>query len=289
MSSSKGLLTYTELGNKNGPFLFLLHGWPDRGSLDTFKFQIDSLIGKYHIVACNLPGYEPAELKSALNPALPFWGYDLTQVADMFYNTIKKFIPKLDSKDITKAEKPNILCHDFGAVVTAIAARKHPNFANKIAYMDVCPEQPKPSAFALLLILTYQIVNIVLFLFPSFIGSPCSRVVAKLLNAPNPAAVDNTMAYLYLRLYAGMITGNRPNLSLPRDKQDPFPEYSDTSIFFAFGKDKPFFFHSGRFVDYVQNKNKGGEVVAFEKDHWFFLRKKNVEGVNDAINKFLVK
>lgn len=76
---------YIEKGNKNGPVIVLLGGFPDN-QLSSWGKVIPAELEKlgYHLIFMCLPGYDND--KSYLKP----WGYNTNEILLMMHNTMKK-------------------------------------------------------------------------------------------------------------------------------------------------------------------------------------------------------
>lgn len=259
-------------GKLDGPTVFFLHGWPDTELV--FNKTTPLLESSYRVVLLQLPLYTKQSptggSSSTGNAPLSFFGYTLEEVRDMLIRTVVA---------LQGSEGPGyMVCHDWGAIVTYQALQKEPQLFKKLVALDIGQHYKIKGLKATLMILWYQWTLMFAYILPSFLGSWVTRSVAKLFQAPNPPLAHSGMNYLYCRVWQKLLTGNGASIGKWAPPAIP--------VLYLYGIHKPFFFHSQRWLDHLEQA-PGSAVVALEGGHWFFRNSKSAARANEAIQKFL--
>lgn len=256
-------------GNLNGPTVVFLHGWPDTDAL--FENQYAHLGGTYRMVSVQLPLFNTKDPQAKNLPKAGYFGYTLEEVTDMLIDTIR------DPSITVGGRAPLLVAHDWGAVLGYLALAKAPTLARKLVALDI-GQHSKPTLKGIFIILAYQWTLMFAYLLPRFLGTPLTRLVATVFHAPAAATAHSGMNYLYCQTWKLLLTGNAASLQ----KWNP----PTIPILYLYGRNKPLFFHSPRWLEHV-DKQPGSKVVSYASDHWFFTRKKCVQEVNKEIASFL--
>lgn len=115
-------------GDPSHPLVVCLHGFPD--APHTFRAQFEPLVSAGHrVVAPAIRGYEPSSQPSDGD-------YSLTTLAD-------DVIGWLDDLDV---ERAHLVGHDWGAVITYVAAARHPDRVTTATALAIPPVARIPAA-----------------------------------------------------------------------------------------------------------------------------------------------
>lgn len=255
-------MPFTRRGLGKGPVLVFLHGWPDTD--DVFEAQYSAFKETHVMYGLLLPGYGGD--RGQRPPR--FTGFTLEEVCEMFIRAVQSI------KKDHGGETVDLIAHDWGCVISWMALAKEPNLVRRFVALDI-GAHTAPNLKEKLMIVAYQWTLVVFFFLPSALGSPLTRAVARLFKAPHPQRAHSAMNYLYVSLWAKILTGKFKNRFQP-------PEIP---VLYLYGRDKPFFFHSQRFLDHVNAQPLGG-AVGLPGGHWFFAKKSSNEA-NQRILRFL--
>ena len=107
-------------GDKTGPALVLLHGWPSSSLL--WRHLIPELSKHFYVLAPDLPGHGKSDKPETAR-------YDLA----MFRSFILDFFDALDLK------KAHLCVHDLGGMAGLSFAVRHPERINKFIVMNTSP------------------------------------------------------------------------------------------------------------------------------------------------------
>jgi epoxide hydrolase 4 len=119
-------LHVAETGPKDGPLLFLLHGYPEFWY--GWHNQIDSLVNAgYHVIVPDQRGYNLSDKPRGVSA----------------YNSDQMAADLIGLMDAFGSEKAIIVGHDWGAVVTWWTAIRYPERLNRIVIMN----GPHPQVF----------------------------------------------------------------------------------------------------------------------------------------------
>ena len=259
------MLNFVERGNISGPTIVFLHGWPDTDRV--FDKQYEALKGTYRLVSIQLPNF----VKKATD--FPrYSGFTVEELADRAIATVKSAM-----RD-RSGEKPSLVCHDWGAIISYALLRKEPDLFRKLVALDIGQHTGKLPLKGMLIVLWYQWSLIAAYILPSFIGTLLTKFVASVFRAPNASNAHSGMNYLYLQVWKLILSGQMKSLQGFNPPTIP--------TLYMYGAKKPFYFHSQRWIEHVQAM-PGSAVMPFNADHWFFLRSQCVEEVNRSIIKFL--
>jgi len=103
----------------DGPPLILLHGWPQHSGM--WRSVVDALSGDFRCIALDLRGLGASRA--------PEGGYDKPTLAEDVIDT-------MDSLEIDRAR---FIGHDWGALVSSIIARDHPERVERVLMLSVPP------------------------------------------------------------------------------------------------------------------------------------------------------
>ena len=274
MTTVKPHFHYVERGNKKGPTIVFLHGWPDTDRI--FAKQYEAMEKTYRLVSFQLPFY--AKLDSHKWPR--YSGFSFDELSEMFATGVQLAMCDQASVSESLRAKPVLICHDWGAVISYHTLSKYPDLFSKVVALDIGQHVGHLGVKAKLMVVWYQWTLIWAFLLPSFIGTFLTRMVATLFKAPaDRSLIHGRMGYLYVRMWMGLLSGSLPP-SLKFFQPPKIP------ILYMYGAKKPFFFHSKKWIEHVQ-KQPGSAVMPFASDHWFFARSSCAADVNREILKFI--
>lgn len=226
-------------GNASGETILFLQGWPDDASL--WDEAVAALGARYRCVRVNMPNYDGAVSARS--------GFHTEEIVEAVVELIRRFA---DRGPIT------LVMHDWGSYWGHAAHHRVPELVARVATVDVAPHYD-PSPIAALGIVVYQSWLYAAFVVGGPIGDWMTRRMAKAGGAPNdPSRIRAAMNYPYRNIWEDLASGRAKSLTKGYWPTCP--------LLFVYGEDKPFHFHSQRWVDHV--KRVGGEVVALTSNHW---------------------
>lgn len=255
------------LKDASADVIVFFHGWPDTD--EVFAKQYAAFEKTHRLISIVIPGY-------AKGDKIPFFGIEFTDVASMMLTALKEALKNRPNK----ARKPQLVCHDWGAVIAREMLYREPNLFERCVFLDIGAHSGQPTAVEGLITVAYQWTLVVLYLLPAFLSNVLSAFVARILAAPprTVAGVRGQMNYLYLRIWRGVLTKSLP----PSFTRWCVP---NVPILFLYGSRKPLRFHSQRFLDYLE-KTPGCKAKAYPAGHWFFVGR-HAADVNSEIATFL--
>ena len=229
-------------GNDGGPTLVFVQGWPDDSSL--WDPQVAVLAARYRCVRVDMPGYG-ALRDSAEGPS-----------TDELVEALASCV-----RDVSRGEPVTLVLHDWGAVWGYAMHNRHPELVARVVGLDVAPHF-SPGAKAALGIVVYQSWLAAAFFLGGSLGTRMTQRMAKLAGAPMARErIHAGMNYPYRNIWQDLVSG--------RSRKNQAGYWPELPLLFVYGKDKPFPFHSQRWVDHVTRT--GGEVVALDGGHWVSL------------------
>jgi pimeloyl-ACP methyl ester carboxylesterase len=227
-------------GNASGPTIVFIQGWPDDASL--WDEAVAAVKSTYRCVRVTLPNYDGH--RSAR------WGYSTDEIVDALSDVVKR---AAESGPVT------LVLHDWGCYWGHAVHHRHPELVSRVAGFDVAPHF-QPSAVGALGIVAYQSWLGWAFALGGPVGNWMTRTFAKTAHVPHAGTrwLDSSMNYPYRNIWLDIASGRVEKLTRGY--------YPKCPILFAYGRKKPFMFHSDKWIDHV--KSVGGEVVALPADHW---------------------
>ncbi|MFO0665190.1 MAG: alpha/beta fold hydrolase [Polyangiaceae bacterium] len=226
-------------GNPDGETIVFVQGWPDDASL--WDATVAELREAYRCVRVNMPNFGPERKRVR-------WGYSTEEIVDALVALLRK---------VAGDGKVTLVLHDWGSYWGHAAHHRAPEVVARVATLDVAPHfTPKPREWAGLV--AYQGLLLSAFYIGGPVGDALTRGFAKLAKAPQAATVEATMNYPYRNAWSDIASGRIRTLT-----KGYFP---DCPLLFVYGEQKPFAFHSERWLAHV--RATGGSVVALPCDHW---------------------
>eukprot|EP00601_Ochromonadales_sp_CCMP2298_P004741 CAMPEP_0173168574 /NCGR_PEP_ID=MMETSP1141-20130122/226_1 /TAXON_ID=483371 /ORGANISM="non described non described, Strain CCMP2298" /LENGTH=231 /DNA_ID=CAMNT_0014090309 /DNA_START=133 /DNA_END=829 /DNA_ORIENTATION=+ len=152
-------LPYVECGNKRGPPMVFMAGFPDNET-SGWGTEVPAKLGKLNrlILMC-LPGFE-RDSKTERK-----WGYDFEEIINMFHNTMEV---------VGLSSRPFVLVgHDWGALISLLYCTKHPEMVSKLVLCDVgmVKIQNLPLK-ALFVIVSYQLFFALAYVLSMYVPGP---------------------------------------------------------------------------------------------------------------------
>lgn len=226
-------------GNPAGETILFVQGWPDDASL--WDGAVAALGAKYRCVRVNMPNYEGAVVAR--------WGFHTEEIVDALVALIRR---------VATNGPITLVLHDWGSYWGHAAHHRCPELVARVATVDVAPHYD-PSPLAATGILIYQSWLYAAFVLGGRVGDWMTRAMARAGGAPNdPARIRAAMNYPYRNIWEDLASG--------RAKKLTHGYWPTCPLLFVYGADKPFHFHSQRWIDHV--KRVGGEVAALRSNHW---------------------
>lgn len=217
----------------------MIHGWPDTAAL--WAPQVAALRGRVRCVRFTLPGFDRRHERRI---------YDLDEMLSILQQIVDNACP---DRAVT------LLLHDWGCFFGYRFAQAYPERVEAILALDVGDAGSKAHLASLGLagklgIASYQLALALAWTLPAAQGDALSRRIARWAKAPSDMRrVGSHMNYPYVVQWAGGY-GSRP-----------FEPHCP--MLFAYGKRKPFMFHSTAWLAALQAR-PGNEVLEFDAGHW---------------------
>lgn len=236
-------------GAEDGRTLFFIQGWPDDASI--WDAQVAALKDRYRCVRVNLPNYADGPRAR--------WGYGTDTIVAALAECVRKASP---------GGPVTLVIHDWGAYWGYILHHRHPELVERLAGLDIAPHL-KPSPAAGLGIVAYQWWLAGAFALGGPIGDRMTQGLARMLGAPAAQAdagqgeggagrLRADMNYPYRNVWQDIASG--------RARAQTAGYRPGAPLLFAYGKDKPFPFHSEQWLRHVERV--GGEVLPLACGHW---------------------
>ncbi len=269
--------------------MFFMHGWPD--TADLWQKQVDAFKGDFRCVRYSLPFFSTEGRADAT--WAPRWGFDLEDSMEMIHDALEAAKADCKPTDVT------IVAHDWGAVIAAMLKRKYPKAADRVCIVDVSfpvgPAPPPQSLVALSVMgMVYQWWCALAFVVDTFVPYVGTKLADKLLGAfarnmsidvghqefPTPRAAS-TYFYFHMQLqgFKDMVTRGSFD-QRHRVTSEVREACKNVPVFFAFGADKAFMFHGGKFPEKLNERKNGSRAIGYgdKKDkrrpkigHWVTL------------------
>lgn len=234
-------------GNRDGPTLVFIHGWPDNASL--WRWQVAELGANFRCVLLTLPNFG----EQAVEPG----GFDFPELVDRLAATIREVQPDGGVALVT---------HDWGAYLGYLLEQAHPDLVSRIAALDIGGHLGTPDLKAALMIMGYQWSLIACWLVGGVIpplGKILSRAVARVIRVPSRQreAIRSRYNYLYFYLWRNML--------LPWKRRHLLHRYRPRCpVLFLWGERKPVMFHSQSWLQIVADSGGCAEGIP-GAGHWF--------------------
>lgn len=234
----------------------MVHGWPDTAAL--WEPQVEALRGRMRCVRFTLPGFDRRHERRI---------YPLDEVLA----TIDQIV------DGVSPDRPvTLLLHDWGCVFGYRYAEIHPERVEAVVALDVGDAGSKAHLASLALagkfgMAGYQLALALAWPLPKAQGDAVSRHIARWAKAPSDMRkVGSHMNYPYVVQWTGGYGGR------------PFEPHCP--MLFAYGKHKPFMFHSDAWLEALRAR-PGNEVLEFDTGHW--VSHEAAPGFNAALLSWL--
>jgi len=262
-SENKKFLPYILEGNLDSQSLLIfLHGYPD--SMQLWDSMVEDLKKDHTCLRISYPNFHPSYKEK--------WGINF----DPLFEKIKELIDFLDEK---KGRKKTFVMHDFGALIGFSFDCKYPGYLSDIISLDIGlgrDYKPRMKMFlAFIFTMVYQFFLMTAFLIGGFIGRYMTRSFLYLIKRSgytpkNEKDIDSSINYMYYYLLRQMIIG-----VFVKKKRVLYNYKRSCPMAFIFGLNKPFMFHSEKFLRSLMEEEKC-EVHAVKGGHWVMIKHKDL-------------
>jgi len=241
--------------------LLMIHGWPDTYRI--WDAQVEFFRPHFRCVRLTLPGFDIRQ---------PRQGYSLAQLTEHIRRVIEQVSPQAPV---------TLMLHDWGCVFGFQALLRHPQLVRRVVAIDVgdasSPEFLRGlSGKTKLMIASYQLSLVAAWRLGGGLGDRLTRAMARALKCPaDPQHIGAAMNYPYDMQWTGSFGGLKGKL-LPL--QLPCP------LFFAYGRKKPFMFHSQAWIEGLQAQAQH-QVQGFDCGHW--VMREQAQAFNQAALRWL--
>jgi pimeloyl-ACP methyl ester carboxylesterase len=227
-------------GNEAGETLVFIHGWPDDASL--WDESVAALRDRYRCVRVTLPNFSGERAVRR--------GYDTAEVVDALEALVS---------DAARGEQVTLVLHDWGCYWGHAVHKRRPELVSRLVGLDVSAHFRAPDARTMLGIVAYQWWLLAAFEIGGPVGDAMTRRFAKRAGIPvDGAKLTSWMNYPYRNFWSDFLA--------KRDRALFAGYWPTCPILFVYGKNKPFPFHSERWLEHV--RKVGGEVVGLPCGHW---------------------
>ena len=224
--------------------LLMIHGWPD--TYRVWDAQLAFFRPHFRCARFTLPGFDIRQARQ---------GYSVAQLCEHIRRLIEQLSP----------DAPVILMlHDWGCVFGYETLLRHPQLVDRVVAIDVgdagSPEfMRRASGKSKLLMASYQLGLVAAWRLGGRLGDRITRSMARLLKCPaEPQLIGANMNYPYDMQWTGSFGGLKGKV---RAVKPPCP------LFFAYGRNKPFMFHSQSWLEGLQAQARH-RVQGFDCGHW---------------------
>lgn len=247
-------------GDKNADAtIFMIHGWPD--NKEVWNNQLEHF-QDHRIVRIDLPNF--AEMSN--HRACDKWGFDFDELSELAARALKRDLAK------SGHEKAILMIHDWGSYVGMMMQRRYPELVSKMVILDVQwggNRKPRASLGPVMITigLVYQywamlcwITAVSIPVVGHTLGTLMMQLQLQTLGPipptstsqrPTPISAYQCYPYFYFHVsYWTQLLGLRPSFDVKHHSEHtPMVCAADASVpvFFAYGADKPFQFHSPSF------------------------------------------
>lgn len=260
-------LPYELTGQKISDFLLIfLHGFPN--TMRMWDNMIKDLEKDFYCLNISYPNYSSdLQLK---------WGMDLNDISEYIKKTIDHVESQINSEK--RSYKKIVISHDWGAFFAYMLTHKYDNYLTDMMTMDV-GTGIESTISAKLFTVAYQGYLASNFLIGGQIGKYMTKLFVKMANPfgltkEDIDRLDSSWNYPYYYLWRRIIYYS--NILKNYEIKTP--------IAYIYGKNKPFHFHSEKFIDNLEKCEKC-EVHAIDSDHWIMRKPENSKFLCDLIRK----
>lgn len=226
--------------------LVMLHGWPDSAAL--WQGTVDALSDRWRCVRFTLPGFGPA-------------GRGPVSVQAMTA-TLARIIDA-----VSPARPVTLVLHDWGCLFGYHYVALHPQRVARVVGLDIGDAGSKAhraelSWRAVAGIVAYQGWLALAWRIGGAVGDRMARAMTTRMHCPTPAAeVHAGLGWPYWMVFTGAAGGLR---QARRVADPPCP------MFFAWGRRKPFMFHSRAWVERLRAR-ADCRAVELKAGHWMMV------------------
>jgi pimeloyl-ACP methyl ester carboxylesterase len=223
----------------------MVHGWPD--TLRLWDGTVEALRDRFRCARFTLPGYLPGE---------PVRHWTLDEMDAIFVAAADRLCP---------GGRVTLVLHDWGCAFGYQFAMRHPNRVARIVGLDVGDAEALTRTLGPVemgKILVYQVCLAVAWRIGGTLGDALTRGMASLLRVPaDRSTIFARMNWPYDLVWFGGAQSLR-HTAVPFRPECP--------MFFAWGRRKPFQFHTPRWADALAARPEC-RVEAFDTGHWIML------------------
>lgn len=241
--------------------LVMIHGWPDTYRI--WDAQVEFFRHHFRCVRFTLPGFDIRQ---------PRQGYSLEQLTEQIRRLIEQVSPQAPA---------TLLLHDWGCVFGMQALLRHPQLVRRVVAIDVGDASSPEFLRSLntktkLMLASYQLSLVAAWRLNGRLGNGITRTLARALKCPtDPQHIGAAMNYPYDMQWTGSFGGLKGKM-LPL--KPPCP------LFFAYGRKKPFMFHSQAWIQGLQAQTQH-QVQGFDSGHW--VMRDQAQAFNEAALRWL--
>jgi pimeloyl-ACP methyl ester carboxylesterase len=250
-----------------GPTVVMLHGWPDSPAL--WDETVAALRDGYRCVRFALPGYDLSK------PPRPV---SVDQMCELVAAVVDAVSP---------GEPVHLMLHDWGCFFGYEYAARHPQRVARVVGVDIGDTNSGAylkglSAKEKLLIAGYQLWLAAAWKLGGFapgLANRMTRFMARKIGCRTaPERIGWQMNYPYAMQWWGSFGGLRGVARVDKVFGPAIP------ILFAYGRRKPFMFHSTRWLAQLSH-TPGSTAQGFDAGHW--LMKQKPQLFNAAVRAWL--
>ena len=282
------------LNDPEAQVMVLWAGWPDTGEMWRNNL-VEQFSDQYRIISVTIPGYPLAEKNR-----MPFFGFTFDQLMSGLVETLAGAIQEPCRR------RPICVAHDWGGLLLGEFLMRKPEYFEKVIQVDVSHVWAGPEAGTtvasilwgkrasmplrkMIGIAMYQSIAIFCYFFgrfalvQTFFANFMRKMkVVKYIRNPDVSSDSDlsgchtNMGYLYVQFWWHLWI--RDTLGSTRQELQPA-----CPILFAYGAGKPFNFHTQSYLDAINKRTDGSEVIAYQGgDHWFFFDPTSPNGAQFA-------
>lgn len=226
--------------------LVMVHGWPDSARL--WDRSVAALASRYRCVRFTLPGYDAAD---------PPRAHSLAELTALIHEVVK----------FAGGGAPvTLVLHDWGCFFGYHFAQQHPEMVARVVGIDIGDAGSQAYMHSLnwkakLGVLAYQLTLALAWRIGGSSGDRIARGLAAKMRVPTPAVeIRSAMGYPY------WITWTRTHGSYRAAR--PFDPVQP--MYFAYGKRKPFMFHSPSWAESLAAR-PACQVQGYKSGHWVMI------------------
>ena len=195
------------------------------------------------------------------------WGHSPHELLAMLRESIQYYVK--DNK-----QKVNLIVHDWGSYFGQLYENTYPESVERLVLLDV-GHGIDETIGTVSVILFYQFYFAFAFILSQIFGKTAGTIFFGLFfilkfdktigPCPNEGKLQRprreisaNLCYIYYTFWKSMISGNSLKPVLPK-----------CPVLFMYGQNKRVFFHSKKFIKYLNEKGHPNRIVAFDAGHWF--------------------